>query len=73
MKSSRTPAQLAGDLLDIAREDRREIGIGHGGVAAPDQLHQRADLMADRDLGEADLARDRGDALLMVADSDSHA
>ena len=30
--------------IDIAAQDRREIGVDHGGVAAADQLHQRADL-----------------------------
>ena len=51
--------QLGGDLVDIAAQDRRQIGVDHGRVAAADQLHQRADLVDDRDLGEADLARQR--------------
>ena len=44
-------------MVDIALEDWRQISVDHRGVAAPDQLHQRADLMADRDLAEADFAR----------------
>jgi hypothetical protein len=38
---------------DIAPEDRGEIGVDLGGVAAPDIFHQRAHLMAGRDQGEA--------------------
>ena len=40
-------------LIDVAAQDRREIGVHHGGVAARDQPQQRADLMAGGDLGEA--------------------
>ena len=47
----------ADDLVDIAAQHRREIGVDHAGVAAADQLDQRLDLVAGRDLGEADLAR----------------
>ncbi len=50
-------AGLGGDPVDIGAQDRRQVGVDHGGVAAADQLHQRADLVADRDLGEADLGR----------------
>ena len=57
--------ELLGNLLHIAAEDGREIGIDHGGVAAPDQLDQRRNLVADRDLREADLASDAGRDLLM--------
>ena len=46
-------AKGAGDLVDIAPEDRRQIGVDHRGVAAPDQLDQRRDLVAHRDLREA--------------------
>jgi hypothetical protein len=48
-------AQLAGHLVHVAAQDRREIGVDHRGVASGDQLHERAHLMADRDLGEADV------------------
>ena len=45
-------------LIDVAAQDRREIRIDHGGVAARDQPQQRADGMAGGDLGEAGLARE---------------
>ena len=44
--------------LHMAAEDRREIGIHHRRVAARDELHQRRDLVADRDLLEAGAPRD---------------
>ncbi len=59
-------AELAGNHVDIAAQDRREIGIDDGGVAAADQLHQRADSMAHRDLREADLAGEFGNPALML-------
>ncbi len=58
-------AELGRDLGDIAAEDRREIGIDDGGVAAAHQLHQRTDAVAHRDLGEADLVGERGDQPLV--------
>ena len=66
-------AELGRDLIDIAAQDRREIGIDHGGVAAADELHQRADAVAHGDLGEADVARELGDQPLHARDSDSRA
>ena len=53
--------QLAGHVavegrrhpVDVAPQDRRQIGVDDGGVAAADHLHQRADPVADRDLREA--------------------
>ena len=59
-------AGLGGDAVDIGAQDRREVGVDHGGVAAPDDLHQRADLVAHRDLGEADLGRDLGHGQLVL-------
>jgi hypothetical protein len=56
-------------LVDIAAQDRRQVGVDDRGVAAPDQLHQRADLMADRHLGEADLAGDRRHPRLVVGEA----
>ena len=50
-------AQLRRHLIDIAAQQRREVGIDHGGIAPAHQLHQRAGLVAGRDLGEADLTR----------------
>ncbi len=37
-------AQAGDDLVDVAPQHRREIGVDHRGVAAPDQLDQRLDL-----------------------------
>ena len=62
-------AQPAGDPVDIAAQDRRQIGVDHGRVAAPDQLDQRRHLMADRDLGEAELAGDRRQPRLMIGEA----
>jgi hypothetical protein len=45
-----------GHLLDVAAQDRRQIGIDDGGVAARDELDQGRDLVRHRNLGEADLA-----------------
>ena len=59
-------AQLVPDAVDIAFQDRRDIGVDHRGVAAPDQLHQRAHLVRDRNLIEAHLARQPGDLDLVV-------
>ena len=53
------------DLVHIAAQDRRQIGVDHGGVAAADQLHQGRDLVADGDLRKADLARDLAGAALV--------
>jgi hypothetical protein len=58
MAARRDPEE---DVASALVEHRRDHGniIDHGRVAAPDQLHQRAHLMADGDLGEADLAGER--------------
>ncbi len=58
-------AQLSDKLIDIVPQDRRQIGIGERRVAAPDQLDERADVVAGRNLRKADLARDRGEALFV--------
>ena len=58
-------AECGFELVDIAAQDRGEIGIGHGRIAPPDQFDERPDTMADRDLGEADLLRDPGQFRLM--------
>jgi hypothetical protein len=49
---------LAGHLVDVAAQDRRQVGVDHRGVAACDQFHHRADLVRYRYLREADFARD---------------
>ena len=57
--------QFGGDLIDIPPQDRGQIGVDHGGVAAAHQLHQRAHLVRHRDLAVADGARHRRHLLLM--------
>src|SRR5262249_33173874 len=49
---------LAPHVRHVALQDRRQIGIDYRGVAAADQLDQRRDLVADRHLGKAHLARE---------------
>ncbi len=58
---------------DVARENRREIGVDDGGVAAPDQLDQRRAFVADRNLGEAQRARDPARPRARAGDSDRRA
>ena len=55
-----------GDPIDISSEQRREIGIDHGGVAAPDEFHQRAHLVTHRDLREAHFVGEARCLALMV-------
>ena len=57
--------QLVGDVLDVAAQDGREVGVDDGRVAARDELHQRADLAGQRDLREADACGQLADRLLV--------
>ena len=59
--------EIARDLRHVAAQDRREIAVDHRGVAAADKLDQRRDFVAGGDLLEAELARQRGDVLFVVA------
>ena len=45
------------DAIHIAAQDRRQIGIDNGGIAARNQLHQRTGLVRQGNLGKADLSR----------------
>ena len=54
------------DPVDIAAQDRRQIGVDHRRVAAADELDQRRDLVADRDLGKSDVAGDFGQPRLVI-------
>ena len=56
---------LRGHLLHIAAQDRRQVGIDHRGVAAADEFHHRAGLVAGADLREAGLARQARRRLLV--------
>ncbi len=53
------------DLRHVAGDDRREIGVDHGGVAAADELDQRRNLVARGYLREAERAGERGNALFV--------
>jgi len=59
-------AEFGGDTVDVAAQDRRQVGVDHRGVAATDQLDQRADPMRDRDLGEAGVMGDFGNGPFVV-------
>jgi hypothetical protein len=56
---------LLRDLVDIAAQDRAQVGVDHRGVAARDELHQRAHFVRRTHLREADLARQRGGRLFV--------
>ncbi len=51
---------MALDDVDVATENRRQIGVHHGGVAASHQLDQRVDHVRHRDLSETDVAGQSG-------------
>ena len=69
MNCSFVPAgKSARHAIDVAAQDGREIGVDDCRVAAPDQLDQRRDLVADRHLRKAEFARDFGDALLVLGE-----
>jgi hypothetical protein len=52
-------AERRRDAIDIAAQNRRNIRIDHGRIAAPDDFHQRRDFVADRDLRKPDAPCDR--------------
>ena len=54
--------QFAGDPIDVAAQQRRQIRIDDSSIAARDQLHQRADAVGDRDLRKPDLVGQIGHA-----------
>ena len=58
--------RLARHLLHVAAQDRGQVGVDHRRVAAPDDLHERARLMAERHLGEADPPCDRAHLRLVL-------
>ena len=64
----RLPAvQFFRHLRHVAAQDRRQIAVDHGGVAAPDELDQRRDFVAGGNLLEAHFACQRGEALFVAA------
>src|SRR6185503_19991176 len=50
--------QLRSNQVHVAAEYRRQVRIDDSRIAARHQLHQRADLMRDRNLHEADASRE---------------
>ena len=52
--------EIARHLADIAGQDRRQIGVDHRRIAAPDELDEGGSDMAFRDLGKSEIARDLG-------------
>jgi hypothetical protein len=63
--AGRRRAQRLRHAGDVAAQDRGKIGVDHGGVAAPDELDERRDLVTDGDLAEAPPAHLRGERRLM--------
>ena len=59
-------AELVRHPVDVAAEQRREIRIRHRGVAAADELHQRARPVAGGDLVKADGAGQLGQRKLVL-------
>ena len=51
--------------IHIGAQHRREIGVGQRGVAPAHQLDQRRNIVADADLGEADIGSDLRQSLFM--------
>jgi hypothetical protein len=64
--------QVPGDPLGMASEHGRQVGIDHGGIAAPDKADQRADLVRQADSAQSRLIGcNLADQLLMLACSGS--
>ena len=59
-------AELLRHPVDVAAEQRREVRVRHRGVAAADELHQRARPVAGGDLGKADGAGQLGQRELVL-------
>ncbi len=62
-------AEAVGHPINVAREDRRQIGVDHRGIAARHQFDQRRDLVTDRDLRETEVARDGRESRLMIGEA----
>src|SRR5690349_22359565 len=56
MEIDRT-GQAGRNAIHILSQDRREIGVDDGRIAASDELDQRRNFVADRDLAKAERAR----------------
>ena len=53
--------------VHIGSKDRRKIGIDNSRIATSDNLHQRADFVAKRNLLKADLFGDCGHPAFVIA------
>ncbi len=69
----RRPVQLRGHVVDVAGQDRGQVGVHDGGVPPGYQLHQRAGRVRLRDLGEPDIPGDLADPGLVPRGSGSRA
>ena len=59
MKRSRAPGQRRGERGDVAPQQRRQVGVDDGGLAAREQAQLARDLVRRDHVLEADLARER--------------
>ena len=73
MNMTRAPVRSTSSACDnaphVAGEDRRQIGVDHGRVAAPDELDQGRAAMAFGDLRKAERAGDLADQRARARDS----
>ncbi len=58
--------QFGRDLVDVAAQHRRQIGVDHGGVAPRHQAQQRTDRVTGGDLRETSLAGQIGQPALLL-------
>ena len=58
--------KLGFDVDHVAAQDRRQVRVDDRRIAARDELHQRAHLVADRYLGKADRAGERSENALVL-------
>ena len=65
--AERAAGQLAAQLRDVVAEQRRQVGVDAGGVAAREEADLGGDLVREGDVREADLAGERADLALELA------
>ena len=58
--------EVARDAVHVAAQDRGHVGVHHGRVATADELHERAHLVGNRHLREADLPGEPGNCFLVI-------
>ena len=59
------PRQLRRHLFNVTAQNRRQVGVHHGGVAPGNQFHQRAGDVAHRNLRKARFAGDFGELVFV--------